>query len=124
MKYLLDTNVFVAIALDEDEKVLTRVMSCRHGDLAMSTISLAEIIHGSLRGKPPAPDQLDLILQEIEVLPFDKSAARAYAMLPFRRHSFDRLIAAHALSVDLPVVTRNIIDFQDVPGLRFENWAE
>jgi tRNA(fMet)-specific endonuclease VapC len=59
----------------------------------------------------------------VEVLPFDKVAARTYATMPFRRARFDRLIAAHALSLDLTLVTANVRDFADVPGLRVENWV-
>ncbi len=44
--------------------------------------------------------------------------------LPFRRASFDRLIAAHALSYDLTVLTDNIAHFEDVPSLRVENWTK
>jgi tRNA(fMet)-specific endonuclease VapC len=47
----------------------------------------------------------------------------AYAQLPFKRASFDRLIAAHAVSQDLIVVTGNAKDFADVPGLKVENWT-
>jgi tRNA(fMet)-specific endonuclease VapC len=43
--------------------------------------------------------------------------------LPFRRASYDRLIAAHALSLDLTLITNNEGDFADVPGLRVENWT-
>ena len=43
--------------------------------------------------------------------------------MPFKRARFDRLVAAHALSLDLGIVTNNIVDFADVPGLRVENWT-
>jgi tRNA(fMet)-specific endonuclease VapC len=57
------------------------------------------------------------------VLPFDEAAARAYARLPFKRGRFDRLLAAHALSLDLTVITNNERDFSDIAGLRVENWT-
>ena len=57
------------------------------------------------------------------LLPFDEAAVRAYAALPFRRGSFDRLIAAHALALDLTLVTSNVRDFADIPGLLVENWT-
>jgi len=59
----------------------------------------------------------------VPVLDFDLAAARAYATLSFRRASFDRLIAAHALSRGLIVVTDNERHFADVPGLIVENWT-
>jgi tRNA(fMet)-specific endonuclease VapC len=61
--------------------------------------------------------------EEIPVLPFDENAARAYARIPFKRASYDRLIAAHALAQTLIVVTDNEADFADVPGLVVENWT-
>jgi tRNA(fMet)-specific endonuclease VapC len=62
-------------------------------------------------------------VEEVPVLDFDYKAALAYAQLPFKRASFDRLIAAHAVSQDLIVVTGNAKDFADVPGLKVENWT-
>jgi tRNA(fMet)-specific endonuclease VapC len=59
----------------------------------------------------------------VPVLPFDAAAAEVYARLPFRRGSFDRLIAAHALALDLVLVTDNVADYADVPGLKVENWV-
>ncbi len=57
------------------------------------------------------------------MLDFDFEAAQTYVNLPFKRASYDRLIAAHALARDLIVVTDNERDFADVPGLKVENWT-
>ena len=62
------------------------------------------------------------LFEQVPVQPFDQKAALQYAGLPFRRRSFDRLIAAHALSLDAILVTNNEADFADVPGLKIENW--
>ncbi len=123
MKYLLDSNIIIAIGLDSNESVIARAGECEADDLAMSAIAFAEVIHGSERGKPPPLDQLAIIAEEIPVLPFDDNAARAYATMPFKRASYDRLIAAHALSLGLTLVTDNEADFADVPGLQVENWT-
>jgi tRNA(fMet)-specific endonuclease VapC len=69
-------------------------------------------------------DELKAFLTEVEVLPFDDSAARAYAALPFRRGSFDRLIAAHAIATGRTLVTNNEADFSNVPQLKIENWMK
>jgi tRNA(fMet)-specific endonuclease VapC len=61
-------------------------------------------------------------LAEVLVLSFDSEAARIYATIPFRRASYDRLIAAHALALGLTVITGNVKHFADVPGLKVENW--
>ena len=57
------------------------------------------------------------------MLPFDERDAEAYAVLPFRRGRFDRLLAAHAVSRDLALITNNEADFADIAGLRVENWT-
>jgi tRNA(fMet)-specific endonuclease VapC len=57
------------------------------------------------------------------LLPFDEAAAREYARLPFKRARFDRLLAAHALSIGATIITNNEADFADVPDLKIENWT-
>jgi len=123
MKYLLDTNIIVALAIRAEAGVIRRAAECDEGDMVTSSIALAEVALGTERGLPPTMDSLRAFVEEVPVLDFDYKAALAYASLPFKRASFDRLIAAHALSHDLIVVTRNVADFADVPGLRVENWA-
>ena len=59
----------------------------------------------------------------VPVLPFDRAAGRAYADLPFKRHRFDRLIAAHALALSATFVTANPRDFRDIAELRVEDWT-
>jgi tRNA(fMet)-specific endonuclease VapC len=65
---------------------------------------------------------LDAFVRAIPMLPFDEAAAREYAKLPFKRARFDRLLAAHALSLGATIITNNEGDFADVPGLKVENW--
>ncbi len=61
-------------------------------------------------------------------MPFDDAAACAYAgairLMGVERASFDRLIAAHALSLDCTLITNNLRHFSKVPGLKTENWTE
>jgi tRNA(fMet)-specific endonuclease VapC len=123
MKYLLDSNIIIAIALDLNAAVIRRAGECDAGDLAMSAIAFAEVVHGSERGKPPPLDRLAVMIEEIPILPFDERAGRTYATIPFKRASYDRLIAAHALALGLILVTDNEVDFADVPGLQVENWT-
>lgn len=66
---------------------------------------------------------IDIFFRTFPVLPFDEDAARAFALVPFRRAKFDRLIAAHALALKLTLVTANAADFRDVPGLDVEDWT-
>ena len=100
-----------------------RFLGCDEGELALSTISYGEVALGSVNGKPPSFYLLQAFLEVVELVPFDQAAARAYATLPFKRASFDRLIAAHALALGLTLVTANVAHFADVPGLKVENWT-
>ena len=100
-----------------------RLAVCDPGDAGLSAISYAEIVLGMERGKPPTPEALAAMIEVVPVLPFDDAAAMAYAKLPFKRARFDRLLAAHALSIGAVVVTNNEADFADVPGLVVENWT-
>jgi tRNA(fMet)-specific endonuclease VapC len=123
VKYLLDSNIIVYLTMNSNEKVVRRAAECDQGDLVTSAVALAEVAYGSMNELPPAIEQLQAFVEEVPVLDFDYKAALAYASLPFKRGSFDRLIAAHALSHGLIVVTHNEKHFADVPGLQVENWT-
>jgi tRNA(fMet)-specific endonuclease VapC len=124
VKYLLDSNIIIAAIMADSTALHDRLAMCDEDDLVTSAIAYAEVAHGSLHGKPPPIEILDAFLQDIPVLPFDEAAARAFATLPFVRASYDRLIAAHALSAGLIVVSRNLRHFANVSGLDAENWLE
>jgi tRNA(fMet)-specific endonuclease VapC len=123
MKYLLDTNIIVALVVYEHKNVVLRAAACDAGDMVTSSVALAEVAFGTERGDPPSMDLLQAFIEEVPVLDFDHKAALAYAQLPFMRASFDRLIAAHAISHKLIVATANEKDFSDVPGILVENWT-
>lgn len=122
MRYMLDSNIIIYLVMNSNEGVVRRAGECDDGDLVTSAIAYAEVVYGSIRNQPPAFEQLRAFVEEVPVLDFDYKAALAYATIPFKRASYDRLIAAHALSHGLVVVTHNVDDFRDVPGLRVENW--
>lgn len=121
--YLIDANSAVYAMDVGNEALKAKLAQCEVGTVAISTISYAEVAYGTYVGKPPLPEVLEAFVQAIPLLPFDEPAARAYAKLPFKRARFDRLLAAHALSIGAAVVTNNEADFIDVPGLKVENWT-
>ncbi len=123
MKFMLDSNVVIALALAIGDSIRLRMASHDEGDFVMSAITYAEVLHRSQRGKPPAIPELRTFVEEVPVVAFDEPAAALYAQLPFRRASFDQLIAAHALSLRLTLVTDNQKHFQGIPGLKTENWT-
>ncbi|MBV9840020.1 MAG: type II toxin-antitoxin system VapC family toxin [Sphingomonadaceae bacterium] len=124
MRYLLDSNIVIAASLAVNLGLRKRLEACDEGDVVTSSIVYAEVIFGSVCGKPPPLDKLMLFVEEVPVLDFDRAAATAYATLQFKRASFDHLIAAHALSCELTLVTDNVSHFAGVPGLEVENWME
>lgn len=123
MKYLLDSNVIIRLVMNGSAGVVTRAAACDEGDMVTSAIAFAEVVYGSMNNKPPPVEQLRAFVEEVPILDFDYKAALAYASLPFRRASYDRLIAAHALSHGLILVTDNVKHYADVPGLNVENWT-
>jgi len=123
IRFLLDADSSIYAMVDANSPVNLRIGEREPGDIAISAISFSEIALGTQLQKPPPPEVLDAFIAAIPVLPFDEAAARAYAQLPFKRARFDRLLAAHALSIGATVITNNEGDFADVPGLRVENWT-
>lgn len=132
MKYLLDTNICIYFMKNKPTAVAQKFASLRVGDVFISSITLAELEHGVLK-QPELSDvrrlRLESLLELIPSVAFDGLAARAYGQL--RQHSinlgrnrFDTLIAAHAIALGYTLVTNNIADFKDIPGLAIENWAE
>lgn len=122
-RYLLDANCAIYALSGQFPEMRAKFEAHQPGDIAISAISFAEIALGSQLGKPPSAETLKAFVSVVPILPFDEAAAYAYASLPFRRARFDRLLAAHALSIGATVVTNNEADFADVPGLKIENWT-
>lgn len=119
---MLDANTLILL-LNLDPSVTSRASDCFEGELCVSAVAFAEVVKGIAAGKGPSIEVVDRAIESIAILPFDDAAARRYAGLPFARHRFDRLIAAHALSLDLTMVTANRLDFPDIDGLRVEDWT-
>lgn len=123
VRYLIDTNCCIFLFAGEYPALLERIAATPVGAIGLSSIVFAELALGVRHGKPPLERQLQQLTTQMPILPFDEAAARCYAQLPFRRGRFDRLLAAHALSLSSTVITDNEADFADIPGLTIENWT-
>ena len=120
-RYLVDTNILVYLLAGAAEPLRRRIESHPPGSVVTSVLCATEAMVGA--GRNGQDLVLGRLLDVIEPLPFDLIAAAAFVALPFRRGKLDRWIAAHALSLDLALVTNNERDFADIPDLRIENWT-
>ncbi|WPL16093.1 tRNA(fMet)-specific endonuclease VapC [Thiorhodovibrio winogradskyi] len=131
MRYLLDTNICIYIMQHQSASVAARFETLKRGDVGMSIITYAELRAGIEKNadtKAHNEKALELFEQRVPYLPFSQAAANAYGVLRAavpdrRRNAMDRLIAAHALSIQAILVTNNELDFEDYPGLVVENWV-
>lgn len=132
MPYMLDTNICIHLLRHHPPQVLSRLEARREGDVVMSVVTYAELRAGlEMQAANRANDEqvLALITRRIPVVPFEEAAAIQFGVLRAaardrRRDALDRLIAAHAVSLGTILVTNNVADFKDYPGLVIENWAE
>ena len=123
MRYLIDANSVIYLSENVYPKLTARVSEMEVGSIGLSAIVFAELVLGARQGKPPRLDRLAIMTGEMPLLPFDEAAARAYGSIPFKRGSFDRLLAGHALALGLEIITTNVRDFADIPGLTVEDWT-
>jgi len=122
-RVLLDSNICIYLIEGLSEPVRRRVEAFEPGELVTSAIAYAEVMLGVDPQDPRKVGNAQAVFDLVPVLPFDAEAALEYPHLPFKRGSFDRLIAAHALSLGLPLATNNEADFAGIPRLRLENWT-
>jgi tRNA(fMet)-specific endonuclease VapC len=133
MPYLLDTNICIYIIKKQPAIVLEKFSSVQPGELALSTITVAELEFGVRKSSNAAKNlaALNKFLIPFNLLDFDHAAAKEYGLI---RNSLeakgtpigplDTLIAAHAISLQYTLVTNNEREFSRIAQLRIENWAQ
>lgn len=133
MTYMLDTNICIYAMKRKPAQVLTRLKEALHSGICISSITLAELEYGIKHSSNPEKNAQALIrfLIPFRILPFDAAAAAEYGKIRAHLQSqgtpigpLDMLIAGHARSEGLILVTNNAKEFERVPGLTIENWAE
>ena len=130
MSYLLDTNI-VSAHLRRPSGLQHRFVQ-HSGRLYISSVALAELYDWAYRRPDPAAALAavdKMLLHEVAAIDFDNDCAKQCGALrvELRRQgisvaALDLLIAAVALLFDLTLVTHNTKDFQNIPGLRLEDW--
>ncbi len=132
MKYMLDTNICIFIIKQKPENISKKFLELEPGDICISSITYAELVHGVEKSQAREKNGLALtvFLSEIEILPFDDLAAQAYGVIKTDLQKrgkpidpFDTLIAAHAKSMNLTLVTNNTKEFSEVDGLKLDDWV-
>lgn len=130
-RYMLDTNVISHIMQGRDAALLTRLTQVPVGQVAMSSVTLGELEYGLHRKGRPARLQnaLTQVLLRVDVLPWDEAVASCYGELcatlearGVNLSDFDMMIAAHAITVDATLVSRDKAFAQVAPRLRLEVW--
>jgi tRNA(fMet)-specific endonuclease VapC len=132
MKLMLDSNVCIYLIKEHPASVLERFAAHPVGDIGLSVITLTELEYGVTKSSRPAKNReaLEQFVSPLDVAPFDRQATAAYGRLRTALEkkgqpigSMDLLIAAHALSLNVRLITHNVKEFGRVPGLRIEDWA-
>lgn len=132
LKYLLDTNIVIYTIKNRPQ--LVRAAFKRHeGQMAISAVTWGELVFGAERSTNPAKNQADIegLAARLEILDFDDLAAAHFGQVRAELYAvgqpigpYDMMIAGHARSTGLILVTNNLREFERVQGLRLENWAE
>ena len=132
MKYMMDTNICIYAIKNKSESVIRKILSQNPEDLCISVVTYAELMHGVEKSQAVEKNRIamSLFLSAITVLDFDGEAAEAYGQI---RAELERkgtpidpmnlLIAGHARSQGLILVTNNTREFARVTGLRIEDWT-
>jgi len=133
MRYMLDTNICIAIIKGKPLKALRRLGRLSAGDVGISTITLAELRYGIAKSQNIERNRqaLEEFLLPLEVADFDESAASAYGTVRADLENagrpigpLDTQIGAHALSLNSVLVTNNAAEFRRIKGLEVENWLD
>jgi len=128
---MLDTNICIYLIKHRPQRLRNRFDQITPGEIAISVITLAELEYGAAKSSRPEQNRaaLALFTSALETVPFEDRAARIYGRI--RSHlenkgqtigTMDLLIAAHALSLGVQLITNNKAEFRRVPGLHITNW--
>jgi tRNA(fMet)-specific endonuclease VapC len=127
--FMLDTDT-VSFALRGQGRVAARIVEHRPSELCVSAITVAELRYGATRRKSVKLHELiDAFTGSVAVVPFDEDCVAQFGRIASQladagapTGELNALIAAHAVSLELTLVTNNLKHFNRVAGLKVENW--
>lgn len=129
LAFMLDTDT-VSFAIRGEGRVAANIVEHSPSELCISAITLAELRFGGERRKSARLDRaIGTFISSVAMMPFDDECALTYGRLAAKLSEkgspigdFDALIAAHALTLKLTLITNNAKHFTRVPGLQTGNW--
>jgi tRNA(fMet)-specific endonuclease VapC len=132
LKYMLDTNIAIYTIKSKPVRV-REAFTAYYGQMCISAVTLMELIYGAEASASVERNLRDIegFAARLEVLPYDNDAAAHTGQLRAELKKmgrpigpYDEMIAGHARSQGLVVVTNNIKQFEVVPGIRLTNWVD
>jgi len=132
MKYMLDTNICIYLIRQKSEKVLRHFKTHSMGAIGISSITLAELSFGVEKSQQIQNNRqaLEEFILPLEIADFDERAAVTYGAVRAALEkagtpvgSMDMLIGAHALGLDVTLVTNNIREFKQIKNLKVVDWS-
>lgn len=132
MMYMLDTNICIYIIKQKPKQVIEKLKKLHNANLCISSITYSELLYGveNSLNVPKNLLALTMFLSNVEILPYDENASIDYGLIRAELEKkgepigpLDMLIAAHAKSLRITLVTNNEREFRRVKGLNIENWA-
>jgi len=133
MRWMLDTDICIALIKRQPPNLIRRLQAKALGDVGVSTITLGELQFGAAKSAKAEQNRaaLEQFLLPLDIASFDEDAAAVYGSVrAFLEQkgtpigTLDTLIAAHALSRDVVLVTHNVRELQRVQKLRIEDWLK
>lgn len=133
MKYMLDTNICIYLIKQQPREVIEKFQGIALGEIAISTVTVAEMMYGVRKSQYKEKNKaaLQAFLAPLEMVAFDFAAAQQYGVVRAYLEkigkpigAYDLMIAAHALSLGVVLVTNNEQEFQRIPDLIVENWVK
>jgi len=133
MVYLLDTNICIYIIKKKPFEVFEKFKNLNLGDVGISSITLAELQYGIEKSSNSDKNRnaLEQFLTPIEIIDYGYEATIEYGKIRATLEKkgipigpLDLLIASHAKSLDVILVTNNVKEFERIAGLKIENWTQ
>lgn len=132
LRYLLDTNICIYIAKQQPLSVLNKFEKLSVGEVGMSVVTFGELFYGVQKSHHPKKNSefLEELISLIPPLPMPVDAGKHYGEIRSKLEKHGKLIgnndlwiAAHALSLELTLISNNLKEFSRIGHLKLENWV-